>query len=184
MIKIPLLKTTRTTLTILKPERAELIYTYYQENKTHIDPWEPERDESFYSLASCRDRAAIAYSGFFQKQSVNFSILDGHESEIIGICNFTNIIMGPFQACYMGYSIASKYEGHGLMSEAANEAIKFMFEKIGLHRIMANYMPHNKRSARLLEKLGFEKEGLAKDYLKINGRWQDHILTSLINRII
>jgi len=184
MNKIPLLKTSRTTLTILKPERAELIYNFYKENKTHIDPWEPERDENFYTLLSCRDRAAMAYSGFFRKHCVNFSILDSHESELMGFCNFTNIIQGPFQACYMGYSIASKYEAQGLMSEAANTAIRYMFDTIGLHRIMANYMAHNERSARLLKKLGFEKEGYAKDYLKINGKWQDHILTSLINHRI
>jgi ribosomal-protein-alanine N-acetyltransferase len=184
MIEIPLIKTKRTTLTILKPERAELIYTYYQENKSHIAPWEPERNETFYSFSSCRDRVTMAYTGFFQKQSVNFSILDSHESEIIGLCNFTNIIQGPFQACHMGYSIARKYEAQGLMSEAANAAIRYMFDTIGLHRIMANYMPHNERSARLLEKLGFKKEGYAKEYLKINGKWQDHILTSLINSSI
>jgi ribosomal-protein-alanine N-acetyltransferase len=42
-------------------------------------------------------------------------------------------------------------------------------------------MPANTRSARLLEKLGFEKEGFARRYLYINGRWEDHVLTSLIN---
>jgi ribosomal-protein-alanine N-acetyltransferase len=56
-----------------------------------------------------------------------------------------------------------------------------MFDDLGLHRIMAGYLPHNKRSGKLLDRLGFEKEGLARKYLKINGRWEDHLLTSLIN---
>jgi ribosomal-protein-alanine N-acetyltransferase len=56
-----------------------------------------------------------------------------------------------------------------------------MFEQQKLHRIMANYMPSNKRSARLLQKLGFVIEGHAKKYLLINGQWEDHVLTSLTN---
>ena len=182
MNEIPFIKTERTILTVLKPEKSELIYNYYLENKAHLAPWEPERDKSFYSLISCRDRAAISYMGFFQKHCVNFTILNSQESEVIGICNFTNIIRGPFQACHMGYSIASKYEDQGYMYESAYSAIRYMFDTMGLHRIMANYMPHNEKSANLLEKLGFEKEGYAKSYLKIGGEWQDHILTSLINK--
>lgn len=67
------------------------------------------------------------------------------------------------------------------MSEAVGKAIQYMFEKQKLHRIMANYMPSNERSARLLRKLGFVIEGHAKKYLLINGQWEDHILTSLTN---
>jgi len=67
------------------------------------------------------------------------------------------------------------------MSEAVAKAIEYIFEKQKLHRIMANYMPSNERSARLLQKLRFVIEGHAKKYLLINGQWEDHILTSLTN---
>ena len=66
------------------------------------------------------------------------------------------------------------------MSEAVKRAIQYMFEEQKIHRIMANYMPSNERSAQLLHKLGFTIEGLAKEYLLINGQWEDHVLTSLI----
>ena len=101
---------------------------------------------------------------------------------VIGICNFTQIFRGPFQACYLGYNISAGHEGKGLMSEALKKAIQYMFEKQKIHRIMANYMPSNEKSARLLSKLGFTIEGFAKDYLFINGKWEDHTLTSLINQ--
>lgn len=68
------------------------------------------------------------------------------------------------------------------MTEAVAKAIEYMFEQQKLHRIMANYMPSNKKSAQLLQKLGFIVEGLAKKYLLINGQWEDHILTSLTNQ--
>ena len=67
------------------------------------------------------------------------------------------------------------------MLEALKAAIPNVFQTHGLHRIMANYQPDNLRSEILLRRLGFEREGLAKSYLKINGRWTDHVLTSLIN---
>ena len=54
------------------------------------------------------------------------------------------------------------------------------FDELGLNRVMAGYLPHNERSATLLLRLGFEKEGYARRYLKINGKWEDHILTALV----
>jgi ribosomal-protein-alanine N-acetyltransferase len=116
---------------------------------------------------------AIRFLLFFQE--------DG-EGEIIGFCNFSQIFRGPFQACYLGYQIDSAGEGKGFMSEAIKRAIQYMFEEQNLHRIMANYMPSNSRSAKLLQNLGFAIEGKAKNYLLINGQWEDHILTSLTNQ--
>jgi len=67
------------------------------------------------------------------------------------------------------------------MYEALKEACGFMFKEQNLHRIMANYIPSNKRSEKLLNRLDFQNEGYAKEYLFINGVWEDHILTSLTN---
>ena len=67
------------------------------------------------------------------------------------------------------------------MSEALRATNAFVFDVIRLHRIMANYRPENVRSGRLLERLGFVREGIAKDYLFIDGAWRDHVLTSLTN---
>jgi len=68
------------------------------------------------------------------------------------------------------------------MREALTSAITYIFDEIRLHRIMANFRPENVRSERLLKRLGFEREGLARSYLRINGVWADHVLTSLINQ--
>ncbi len=69
------------------------------------------------------------------------------------------------------------------MREALTPAISYIFDQVGLHRVMANFRPENVRSAQLLERLGFEREGLARSYLRINGVWADHVLTSLFNEI-
>ena len=65
------------------------------------------------------------------------------------------------------------------MYEALTQIIRYMQKHQGMHRIMANYMPHNMRSGNLLTRLGFEREGYAKQYLEINGEWRDHVLTAL-----
>ncbi|EJA8914550.1 ribosomal protein S5-alanine N-acetyltransferase, partial [Escherichia coli] len=91
----------------------------------------------------------------------------------------SNVVRGSFHACYLGYSIGQKWQGKGLMFEALSAAIRYMQRTQHIHRIMANYMPHNKRSGDLLARLGFEKEGYAKDYLLIDGQWRDHVLTAL-----
>jgi ribosomal-protein-alanine N-acetyltransferase len=67
------------------------------------------------------------------------------------------------------------------MKGCLEQAINYVFVELNLHRISANYLPHNIRSAQLLESLNFKKEGLAPKYLYINGEWQNHILTALIN---
>ena len=114
--------------------------------------------------------------------ALNLLLFSKHADEpMIGECNFTNIVRGPFQACHLGYSIDRRQQGRGLMQEALTAAIRFMFDEQKLHRVMASFRPENERSGQLLARLGFEREGLAKAYLKINGEWADHVLCALVN---
>ena len=151
-----------------------------ERNMNHLSPWrskavEPRIDHKAQLIKWAQE--------FKEDRSIRFLLFlkEKPEGEIIGFCNFSQIFRGPFQACYLGYHIDATFERKGLMSEAVAKAIEYMFETQNLHRIMANYMPSNERSARLLHKLGFRLEGNAKNYLLINGQWEDHILTSLTN---
>jgi len=109
-------------------------------------------------------------------------VMDVETGPVIGTCNYTNVVRGVFQACHLGYQIARDHEGRGLMREALEALNAFAFDEMGLHRIMANYIPANERSGQLLTRLGFEREGYAKRYLYIAGQWQDHVLTALVSR--
>lgn len=145
-----------------------------------FSPWESSTTESKLDYKNHIKRWVVEFE---EGRSIRFLLISKEVSnEVIGICNFTQIFRGPFQACYLGYNIRASHEGKGLMSEALEKVIQYMFEKQKIHRIMANYMPSNEKSARLLSKLGFTIEGCAKDYLLINGKWEDHTLTSLINQ--
>ncbi len=161
---------------------AELLLKYNLDNKAHLMPWEPIRNKAYFTLAGTEAWLQQSEVSFHSNTALPLAAFDHGETEIIALCHFSNIVYGPFQACHLGYSIAKKYEGRGLMTEVLNITIEYVFEELKLHRIMANYIPANVRSEALLARLGFEKEGYAKSYLKIAGLWQDHVLTAKINR--
>jgi ribosomal-protein-alanine N-acetyltransferase len=171
----------RLTLAILSPEQADLESEFYRRNQRHLAPWSPIRTTEYFSTEQIRRRLEIQASAFEAGLAMHFALLTPGGEQMIGACNFSGIIRGAFQACYLGYHIDESRQGQGLMQEALGAAIGYMFDTQNLHRIMANYIPGNERSERLLERLGFEREGYAKAYLNIAGRWQDHVLTALVN---
>ena len=166
------------TLT-LKDEAA--LHFYYSKNRTRLEPLEPERPHNFYTLPYWRERIKSAHEAFKKDVYYSFIINIKDSGQVVGCINFMNITRGSSFGCRVGYSLDGEAEGNGYMREALAEAIKYMFRVQNMHRIRAAYMPQNSRSAKLLTSLGFQEEGLAKDYLLIDGTWQDHALTALIN---
>lgn len=177
------IETERLLMRLIEPEEAHLMVQYVTENREHLEPWEPVRSEHYFKIDTwdreIRARQAQFYGGSAVRLAIFFK--DQPHGPVLGVCNFTDIMRGVFQACHLGYSTHHAYQGSGLMFEALRASCGFMFDVMKLHRIMANYIPRNERSGRLLRRLGFKVEGYAHDYLKINGKWEDHILTSLLN---
>lgn len=154
------------------------LHDYILRNRRHFQEWEPLREESYFSELDTESRVLNMLSAIKNDSAMHFVIIQ--DERLIGCINYTNIIRGPFMACHLGFSIDKDSEGKGYMSYSLTKTLEYMKNECLLHRVMANYMPHNKRSERLLARLNFKKEGYAESYLKINGRWQDHILTSLV----
>ena len=179
---LPTLRTPRSVLTLLRPDNAAVLSDYRLRNAAHLDPWEPARGPEQGSLdLACRDAAQRAWQAYLDGSGVHFLALDPDSGRMLAACNFSNIVRGAFQACHLGYSVDAACQGQGLMHEVVQAGIAHMFDQLGLHRIMANHMPLNTRSAALLRRLGFEREGYARAYLLIAGRWQDMVLNSLVN---
>ncbi|MEO1659837.1 MAG: ribosomal protein S5-alanine N-acetyltransferase [Pseudomonadota bacterium] len=178
---VPLLETDRLSIIRLEHEDWAALNAYYQDNAAHLDPWEPRRSADFHTEASWCARLALSQLEREEGRAVKCTLRLRDSQAMIGVCNFTNIVRGAFQACTLGYSLAATAEGKGLMFEALSASITYMFEIENLHRVMANYIPENRRSADLLRRLGFDVEGHARDYLHINGAWRDHVLTAKIN---
>lgn len=137
----------RLTLAILAPDQAELESDFYQRNQRHLAPWSPIRTTDYFSTAQIRRRLEIQASAFDAGLAMHFALLSADGQQMIGACNFSGIIRGAFQACYLGYHIDQAQQGQGLMQEALETGIGYMFQTQNLHRIMANYIPGNERSA-------------------------------------
>lgn len=158
------------------------ILAYYAKNARHLEPFEPLKPSQFYTRYYWENELSQRFADTKAERSLKlFLFLKQNPQEIIGTLNFSNCVRGVFQSCTVGYSLGEAYQGHGYMSEALQTTIKYLFAQLRFHRISANYIPHNQRSGNLLKRLGFVVEGYARDYLYINGQWQDHVLTSLIN---
>jgi ribosomal-protein-alanine N-acetyltransferase len=182
---LPELHTRRLVLRLARPGMEAAMAAFLRDNfPGHLDRWSPPAASAFFTEAFWRERLGAAVEEFFAGRAARFVLQEGAESSpIVGTCNYTNIVRCPFLACYLGYQVARAREGRGLMSEALRATNAYVFENLGLHRIMANYRPENERSGILLERLGFVREGVAKGYLFIDGEWRDHVLTALTNPV-
>src|SRR5207244_12380359 len=129
-----------------------------------------------------RRRARAARPAFRAVTAVRMIIaLLAEPRRVIGNLPLTQIFRGPAHHCVMGYSLAEDAQGNGYMLEAVEGAVGYAFDELRLHRVSASYMPHNRRSAAVLRRAGFTVEGYARDYLRIDGQWEGHILTAIVN---
>ncbi|WP_087022764.1 ribosomal protein S5-alanine N-acetyltransferase [Thaumasiovibrio subtropicus] len=161
---------------------ASALSLYYIRNREFLAPWEPKRQENFFSMSGWQQRMIQLVELQRNELAFYFVIRRKEAKEIIGVITYSNVLRHPMHSCYVGYSMDQDCQGQGLMSEALAATNQWMFEQQNLHRIMAGYMPRNHGSAKVLAKQGFVIEGEAKDYLLINGKWEDHILTALTNQ--
>jgi ribosomal-protein-alanine N-acetyltransferase len=181
VITRPSLRTSRAHLRLPEPDDASMLLAYRQQNRVHLAPWEPLREESHYTLESCVRFIGDANEKASRDRAYPLLAFDAHDSRTVATLTFANIVRGAFHACHIGYSVSADWQGRGLMHEILEAGIAWAFDGLGLHRVMANYVPRNERSARLLERLGFEREGVARAYLDIAGQWEDHILTAKVD---
>lgn len=181
--RFPTVRTERMVLTIPPPRRASAMAAFMQENQSHLAPWSPRFPADVTARDYWEQRLKRSREEFSRGASACFvmSAADDTTGPPLGFCNFTQIVHGPSCACYLGYGLSRRAQGQGFMHEGLRAAIDYMFDEVGLHRVMASYMPTNSRSGAVLRRLGFTVEGYARDYLFINGAWQDHILTALVN---
>ena len=178
----PILETPRTCMRLPSHKDLPNILAYYSNNKSHLIPWEPKWPDNFLTEAVWQERISDSVKEFKHGTAVKFFIFDKDDNNsIIGTINFSALVRGSFQACFLGYSLAQNKMGYGLMTEALQTAIQYMFTEQNIHKIMANYMPENSHSEAVLNRLGFRREGISNDYLYIQEQWRDHVLTSLNN---
>jgi [ribosomal protein S5]-alanine N-acetyltransferase len=176
-----LIRTDRLDLRPLAVEDAPAVARFYAENEEHLRPWSPRRPPGFATEAHWRAVVPRMESEWLAGRNLRLFAWPHGEDRVLGTVSLSQIARGGLQQCYLGYELAAAEQGKGYAREMVRAAVAFAFDELGLHRVAANHMPHNERSARLLKDLGFEVEGRAKAYLAINGRWEDHVMTALVN---
>jgi ribosomal-protein-alanine N-acetyltransferase len=175
-------ETENLALKILDRSYCKLVLDYYLRNKDFLKEWEPLRSEEFYTIGVQEWLLDDSFLGFTCGNLVKFWVFKKNcDDKIIGSVTFSNIVGGNFSNCHIAYNMDKDEINQGYITEAIKKGIDIIFNDYKLHRIEANIMPKNKASLRVVEKLGFRKEGLAYKYLEINGKWEDHIYMALLN---
>jgi ribosomal-protein-alanine N-acetyltransferase len=178
---LPTLTTKRLSLRLPTLADVETVFDYTLRNRAFLAPTEPVRPNTYYTIDFWVRQLQQNQEDALRGVAYRFFMF--HGEHIVGVANLSNIRRGALQAANIGYALDEKAQGKGLMTEALQAVIHYAFDELGLHRIMADHLPDNHRSAAILARLGFEIEGYAKDFLRMgDGQWHDHVRTALVNR--
>jgi ribosomal-protein-alanine N-acetyltransferase len=177
------LATARLLLQASEAAIAREVLDFECRNRSHFAPWDPPMPPDFLTLGGQRARLARGAQELRSGTGARYWLrLREDPGGIIGQVHFSSIVRGAFQSAMLGYQIDQALEGRGLMREALQAGIAEMFSpRMRLHRVQAAHLPENTRSAAVLAALGFERIGVSRAYLFINGQWRDHVLNALVN---
>jgi [ribosomal protein S5]-alanine N-acetyltransferase len=144
-------------------------------NRDHTGPWDPARDDSFFTVAGQRLELELDQRAWAAGTAFAFAVLATDEGDrLIGRVALANVVRGPWQNATLGYWIDRAAGRRGHATRAVRLVLRYAFETLGLHRVQPAIIPRNAASLRVAEKAGFRHEGRALRYLKINGVWEDH----------
>jgi [ribosomal protein S5]-alanine N-acetyltransferase len=147
-----------------------------EKSREFLIPWEPTWPVDDLTRGAFRRRIRRYAEDLRSDQGYAFVILRNPDGVLVGGLTLANIRRGVAQAASLGYWMGLPFIRHGYMTAAVGAIIPFAFTTLRLHRLEAACIPTNTASIRLLEKTGFVREGYAREYLCINGIWQDHLL--------
>ncbi len=148
-------------------------------NHEHLKPWNPapSAGEDPASITAVSKTVLRQRRDWKAGSSFVFMVAERDDpATFIGKIALSGIMRGAMSSAYLGYWMSSDQQGKGLVTEALRAVLDFAFGTGGLHRVQAAIMPRNTRSLRVIDKLGFRREGYAERYLQIAGIWEDHVL--------
>lgn len=165
-------------------EDAEAKLQLHIENKEHFEKWSPTlRNDEFYTIQGQMKSIKEHMENSAEDSRHDFAIFikeENHTQTLIGEVQFIFVTRGPKQSCMVGYHIGEKFNGQGYMTKALKIAIKIAFEDLKFHRVTSEVNPENLGSIRVLEKVGFVKEGYYRKNLKIRDQWYDHVCFAIL----
>lgn len=151
-----------------------------EESRSFLVPWEPRWPADSTGRMAFRRRLHAVAVEWRNDEGYGFFIFRASDDALLGGVNLSQVRRGVAQSASLGYWIGAPHARNGHMSDALSVLLPYGFHQLGLHRIEAACLAENEASRRLLGKLGFREEGIARQYLRINDRWQDHVLYGLV----
>jgi ribosomal-protein-alanine N-acetyltransferase len=145
-------------------------------SRDFLTPWEPTWPADDLTRSAYRRRLKRYAEDQRLDQAYAFLIFRNSDQAMLGGLTLANVRRGVAQATSLGYWMGAPNARQGHMTAALHAVLPFAFEALRLHRVEAACIPSNEPSIRLLQGTGFRREGLAREYLCINGVWQDHLL--------
>lgn len=149
-------------------------------NRDFLAQWEPQRDDDYFTAAGQRTLIEGALARHSRGTCVPHVIVGG-SGQVVGRITLNGITRGVHQSCDMGCWVGGAYNGRGYGTTATRDMIRVAFDELRLHRIQTETMLDNVRSQAVLERLGFARIGVAQAYMKIAGKWRDHVLYQRVN---
>ncbi len=150
------------------------------QSRDFLTPWEPAWTSSELTRTSYRRRLKYYARDMREDLGYAFFMFDSEKDTLLGGLTLSNVRRGVTHACTLGYWVGAVHAGQGKMTAGVRAAIPFVFDTLRLHRLEAACLPRNEASIKLLDRVGYTREGLARRYLKINGIWQDHVTYALL----
>lgn len=150
-----------------------------QRNREFLAPWEPHREDVFFTEEAQRDqlRAVLVR----HQAGTAVPLLITADQRLAGRITINDVVRGAFQSAHLGYWVDEAQGRRGVATAAVTAAVRLAFDDLGLHRLQADTLKHNAASRAVLLSNGFTEIGRAPRYLRIAGRWQDHVLHQLLN---
>lgn len=149
-------------------------------SRSFLAPWEPTWPADALSRGAYRRRLRRLVIDWRDDIGYAFHICSRGDNALLGGIALSNLRRGVAQTASVGYWIGQPHANQGFMSDAMAVMIRFAFGELALHRLEAACLPRNDASRALLRRSGFIEEGMARQYLRINGSWEDHLLFSLL----
>lgn len=150
------------------------------ENKYFWSTYEPLHHPNFYTVETQRKKIIEGLYLLNEKREFSFGIFVKGTNRLIGHISLYAVKRMPYSSAFIGYSMDQHFAGKGIATAAAKAVARFAFEQVGVHRLEAYVAPPNISSIRVLEKVGFQQEGLLRKLLYINGQWVDHYIYALL----
>ncbi|MDN4620864.1 GNAT family protein [Paenibacillus sp. PsM32] len=165
---------------LLEPEDASALLQLRVNSREANQAFEPRYPNEFFTLPSQLDLIYRRQQEAWEDKAYLFGLFSSEDHELRGTLSLTHLVRGVGQFADIGYSMDSSFQGKGYMTGGVKLLLAYAFRSLGLHRVQAGILPHNIASRRVLEKCGFQAEGIARKLVKINDQWEDHQMFSIL----